>query len=120
MPNASRRSGSPAGRCRRRRHDRAERGERGAVHAFLEGRIGFLDIADLVERTWMRCGHGGRSLDTVYALDIEARAKRRADARGRARLRAPDMDVFDAVPAATASAAEPAQHQHAHDHDVPT
>jgi 1-deoxy-D-xylulose-5-phosphate reductoisomerase len=45
-----------------------------AVHAFLEGRIGFLDIAATVERTLERLP-GGRldSLDDVYNLDKAAR-----------------------------------------------
>jgi 1-deoxy-D-xylulose-5-phosphate reductoisomerase len=45
-----------------------------AVHAFLEGRIGFLDIVETVERT-LESMPGGRleSLDDVYNFDTEAR-----------------------------------------------
>jgi len=47
-----------------------------AVQAFLDGVLGFLDIADLVERTMDAVPTAGvESLDTVYALDAEARAK---------------------------------------------
>jgi 1-deoxy-D-xylulose-5-phosphate reductoisomerase len=47
-----------------------------AVSAFLESRIGFLEIADLVERTMDAIDPMPvDSLDTVYALDAEARAK---------------------------------------------
>jgi 1-deoxy-D-xylulose-5-phosphate reductoisomerase len=47
-----------------------------AVHAFLEERIGFLDIAATVERT-LEALPGGRldSLDDVYDLDKAARAQ---------------------------------------------
>jgi 1-deoxy-D-xylulose-5-phosphate reductoisomerase len=46
-----------------------------AVHAFLEGRIGFLDIAATVERTLERIPGGAlESLDDVYNLDLSARA----------------------------------------------
>jgi 1-deoxy-D-xylulose-5-phosphate reductoisomerase len=45
-----------------------------AVHAFLEGRIGFLEIVEIVERTLERLP-GGRleSLDDVYNFDTTAR-----------------------------------------------
>ena len=45
-----------------------------AVHAFLEGRIGFLDIVETVERT-LESMPGGRleSLDDVYNFDTTAR-----------------------------------------------
>ena len=45
-----------------------------AVHAFLEGRIGFLDIVETVERT-LESMPGGKleSLDDVYNFDITAR-----------------------------------------------
>ena len=45
-----------------------------AVHAFLEGRIGFLDIVETVERT-LESTPGGKleSLDDVYNFDITAR-----------------------------------------------
>jgi 1-deoxy-D-xylulose-5-phosphate reductoisomerase len=45
-----------------------------AVHAFLEGRIGFLDIVETVERT-VESMPGGRleSLDDVYNFDTTAR-----------------------------------------------
>jgi 1-deoxy-D-xylulose-5-phosphate reductoisomerase len=47
-----------------------------AVHAFLEGRLGFLDIAELVERTMDAIDQiPVASLDVVYAIDAEARAK---------------------------------------------
>jgi 1-deoxy-D-xylulose-5-phosphate reductoisomerase len=47
-----------------------------AVHAFLENRIGFLDIAELVERTMDAIATVAvGSLDAVYAIDGEARAK---------------------------------------------
>jgi len=47
-----------------------------AVTAFLEGRIGFLDIAELVERCMDAvAGCAIDSLEAVYALDAEARAK---------------------------------------------
>ena len=50
-----------------------------AVHAFLDGRIGFLDIAATVERT-LEAMPGGKleSLDDVYNLDTSC-----ARARGR-------------------------------------
>ncbi len=45
-----------------------------AVHAFLAGRIGFLDIAAIVERTLERMPGGDLdSLDDVYNLDRAAR-----------------------------------------------
>jgi 1-deoxy-D-xylulose-5-phosphate reductoisomerase len=45
-----------------------------AVHAFLNGQIGFLDIASTVERT-LELMPGGNldSLDDVYNLDRTAR-----------------------------------------------
>jgi len=45
-----------------------------AVHAFLKGRIGFLDIVETVERT-LESMPGGKleSLDDVYNFDITAR-----------------------------------------------
>jgi len=44
------------------------------VHAFLEGRIGFLDIVETVERT-LESMPGGEleSLDDVYNFDTTAR-----------------------------------------------
>jgi 1-deoxy-D-xylulose-5-phosphate reductoisomerase len=46
-----------------------------AVHAFLEGRIGFLEIAATVERTLQRIPGGSLdSLQDVYDLDAAARA----------------------------------------------
>jgi len=45
-----------------------------AVHAFLEGRIGFLDIVDTVERTLEAIPEGALdSLDHVYNFDRTAR-----------------------------------------------
>jgi len=45
-----------------------------AVHAFLEGRIGFLDIVETVERTLERVPGGKlESLDDVYNFDTAAR-----------------------------------------------
>jgi len=45
-----------------------------AVHAFLEGRIGFLDIAATVERTLERISTTNLdSLEDVYNLDDTAR-----------------------------------------------
>jgi 1-deoxy-D-xylulose-5-phosphate reductoisomerase len=50
-----------------------------AVAAFLEGRVGFLDIAATVERALDRlAGRRIGSLDDVYALDHETRATARA------------------------------------------
>jgi len=47
-----------------------------AVTAFLAGRIGFLEIAELVERTMDAVADCVvDSLEAVYALDVEARAK---------------------------------------------
>jgi 1-deoxy-D-xylulose-5-phosphate reductoisomerase len=47
-----------------------------AVEAFMQGRIGFLDIAELVERTMDAVTDCAiEALETVYALDAEARAK---------------------------------------------
>jgi 1-deoxy-D-xylulose-5-phosphate reductoisomerase len=46
-----------------------------AVAAFLDRRIGFLDIAAIVERTLEKlAGRGIDSLDDIYALDAEARS----------------------------------------------
>ena len=46
-----------------------------AVHAFLEGRIGFLDIVETVERTLAAIPEGAlESLDDVYNFDRRARA----------------------------------------------
>ena len=45
-----------------------------AVHAFLEGRIGFLEIVEIVERTLERLPGGKlESLDDVYNFDTTAR-----------------------------------------------
>jgi 1-deoxy-D-xylulose-5-phosphate reductoisomerase len=45
-----------------------------AVHAFLDGRIGFLDIVETVERTLEAVPEGElESLDDVYNFDITAR-----------------------------------------------
>jgi 1-deoxy-D-xylulose-5-phosphate reductoisomerase len=45
-----------------------------AVHAFLDGRIGFLDIVDTVERTLAAVPEGElESLDDVYNFDTTAR-----------------------------------------------
>ena len=45
-----------------------------AVHAFLEGRIGFLDIVETVERTLEAIPEGAlESLDDVYNFDRTAR-----------------------------------------------
>jgi len=45
-----------------------------AVHAFLEGRIGFLEIVEIVERTLDRLPGGKlESLDDVYNFDTTAR-----------------------------------------------
>jgi 1-deoxy-D-xylulose-5-phosphate reductoisomerase len=45
-----------------------------AVQAFLEGRIGFLAIAEVVERVLERRGDGPvASLDDVFGCDAEAR-----------------------------------------------
>jgi 1-deoxy-D-xylulose-5-phosphate reductoisomerase len=50
-----------------------------AVAAFLDERIGFLEIAAHVERTLERlAGRGIASLEDVYALDDEARAATRS------------------------------------------
>ena len=54
-----------------------------AVAAFLDGQIGFLDIAAAVEQTLERMpGRRIASLDDVYALDREARATARQLAGG--------------------------------------
>jgi 1-deoxy-D-xylulose-5-phosphate reductoisomerase len=46
-----------------------------AVHGFLDGRIGFLDIVRIVERTLEKVPRNSiTSLDDVHALDAEARA----------------------------------------------
>ncbi len=63
-----------------------------AVHAFLEGRIGFLDIVETVERTLERVPDGKlESLDDVYNFDTAARefAARLSDSRTPARAAAP-------------------------------
>ena len=44
-----------------------------AVHAFLSGRIGFLDIARLIERALDEGSRPVRSFDDLYAADGEAR-----------------------------------------------
>jgi 1-deoxy-D-xylulose-5-phosphate reductoisomerase len=63
-----------------------------AVYAFLDGRIGFLDIADIVEYTLARLP-GGRleSLDDVYDFDTKARETARSSPglRGNAPSREP-------------------------------
>ncbi|HEX5318430.1 MAG TPA: 1-deoxy-D-xylulose-5-phosphate reductoisomerase, partial [Stellaceae bacterium] len=60
-----------------------------AVYAFMDGRIGFLDIAATVEET-LAALPGGRldSLDDVYGVDLQAReiAARVVASRGRAHL----------------------------------
>jgi 1-deoxy-D-xylulose-5-phosphate reductoisomerase len=57
-----------------------------AVHAFIEGRIGFLDIAATVEETLEAMPAVGlTSLDDVYHLDSEARAIAAERAARRAR-----------------------------------
>ncbi len=52
-----------------------------AVEAFLKGKIGFLDIAALVEATLDQSagllGRHRRTIDDVLAIDVEARAKAR-------------------------------------------
>jgi 1-deoxy-D-xylulose-5-phosphate reductoisomerase len=55
-----------------------------AVHAFLDRRIGFLEITETVERTLDKLP-GGRleSLDDVYSVDAEARAIAAALAQSR-------------------------------------
>jgi len=60
-----------------------------AVHAFLAGRIGFLDIAAIVERTLELMPDSNLdSLDDVYTLDEAARetAASLLDARGNSRI----------------------------------
>jgi 1-deoxy-D-xylulose-5-phosphate reductoisomerase len=50
-----------------------------AVAAFLAGRLGFLDIAAVVEATLEDCpDETGLDLDTI--LSVDATARRRADA----------------------------------------
>ena len=45
-----------------------------AVHAFLEGRIGFLDIASLVEEALAALGDSACvSIDDVFVADAAAR-----------------------------------------------
>jgi 1-deoxy-D-xylulose-5-phosphate reductoisomerase len=52
-----------------------------AVQAFLAGRLGFLEIARVVEATLERSGHHRvRSLDDIAAVDEEARRTARAAA----------------------------------------
>ena len=63
-----------------------------AVHAFLEGRIGFLDIVETVERTLERVPDGKlESLDDVYNFDTAAReiAAGLSDSRTLSRAAAP-------------------------------
>lgn len=56
-----------------------------AVAAFLEGRIGFLDIAAIVEQTMEAVGgHAVESLDDVLVCDSEARRVGEMNIRGRA------------------------------------
>ena len=66
-----------------------------AVHAFLEGRIGFLDIAATVERTLERIPAAKLdSLEDVYNLDSTARemaAELIAGYRALARCRLTDI-----------------------------
>ena len=50
-----------------------------AVQAFLDGRIGFLAIADVVERVLERCGDG-RIADLPAVFDCDARARVAAEA----------------------------------------
>ena len=46
-----------------------------AVHGFLDGRIGFLDIVSVVETTVERIARSAiNSLDDVIAIDTEARS----------------------------------------------
>ena len=50
-----------------------------AVHSFLEGRIGFLDITGIVEDTLAQTSSAGmNTLDDVHAADDDARAVARA------------------------------------------
>jgi 1-deoxy-D-xylulose-5-phosphate reductoisomerase len=50
-----------------------------AVAAFLEGRIGFLDIAATVRKALDRCDPAPPAcLDDVFAIDAEARATAKA------------------------------------------
>ncbi|HMK93728.1 MAG TPA: 1-deoxy-D-xylulose-5-phosphate reductoisomerase [Thermoleophilia bacterium] len=54
-----------------------------AVQAFLDGRIGFLQIAEVVERTLERLADGEvRTLDDVFAIDAEARRVAGAGVQG--------------------------------------
>ena len=56
-----------------------------AVAAFLDGRLGFLDIAAIVEQTMEAVGgHAVESLDDVLACDSEARRVGETNIRGRA------------------------------------
>ncbi|MBV9858866.1 MAG: 1-deoxy-D-xylulose-5-phosphate reductoisomerase [Alphaproteobacteria bacterium] len=60
-----------------------------AVHAFLEGRIGFLDISAIVERTLERVPAGALdSLEDVYNFDRAARELAAEPAIPRSRARA--------------------------------
>lgn len=66
-----------------------------AVHAFLEGRIGFLDIVETVERTLDKLPGGKlESLDDVYNFDTTAREVAARLSGGRPSPRAPaQMDL---------------------------
>jgi 1-deoxy-D-xylulose-5-phosphate reductoisomerase len=59
-----------------------------AVHAFLEGRIGFLEITGVVEAALERLGiEPIASIDDVFAVDVAARALS-SELMSRARARA--------------------------------
>jgi len=63
-----------------------------AVHAFLEGRIGFLDIVETVERTLEMIPDGKlESLDDVHRFDTMAREVAARLSRVRASTRAPSQ-----------------------------
>jgi 1-deoxy-D-xylulose-5-phosphate reductoisomerase len=65
-----------------------------AVHAFLDGRIGFLEIAATVERTLDQIPGGKlESLDDVYHFDTMAREIARGSPRMRAN--APLVEPMD-------------------------
>ncbi len=51
-----------------------------AVAAFLAGRIGFLDIAALVEAVLAACDCGGIATSLDEILEVDAEARRRAEA----------------------------------------
>ncbi len=53
------------------------------MQAFLEGRIGFLAIADVVERVLERCGDGRVATSTTCSAATPRRAVPRRGARGR-------------------------------------